>query len=424
MAVTVLLQFTQALNIGLSGEALIGDLDVVSGPVTVSDTGAGATTWTFEILEAPPGSATVTGIVQGPGALSSFILFPGPDVPGSYRFRLTGTDGVDTDVDIRNLIVPDVKGVIYPPYQKNPDPIDLTLKPDEMNYGGQGRGWAGTNTTPVRGQHRVLQTINDYVEALISVAAVTLGEASVDVYGVRTTFIAAPSVVTLDTTVRVGQGLTFIDVEGTAAVNTVTINLSGFETFVDGTTSVVISSNYGSTRLRKITALLWMVEIVSSTGGFPGFGGAPPGTAVASAAGISPLASRSDHTHARGPEPAIFRLSGPYSGAIVPGLYDPPHYCEQARTIVGVDLFRRTAGSANFTQIDVQVNGVSIYALLVDHPIILFGAGNNAYNAGGPIAFPAVAPGQYIDVVLEAVEGFLLGPPVGPEGLFAKVRFA
>jgi hypothetical protein len=91
---------------------------------------------------------------------------------------------------------------------------------------------------------------------------------------------------------------------------------------------------------------------------------------------------------------------------------------------VGVDLFRRTAGSANFTQIDVQVNGVSIYALLVDHPIILFGAGNNAYNAGGPIAFPAVAPGQYIDVVLEAVEGFLLGPPVGPEGLFAKVRFA
>ena len=47
------------------------------------------------------------------------------------------------DVDIRNFAIANFHGHVTPPYQKNPDPIDLTLKDDELNFSAQVFGWAG-----------------------------------------------------------------------------------------------------------------------------------------------------------------------------------------------------------------------------------------------------------------------------------------
>lgn len=128
-------------------------------------------------------------------------------------------------------------------------------------------------------------------------------------------------------------------------------------------------------------------------------------------------------------EPAIFRLSGVYSGALVPGFFDPPHYIgvtEAARTIVGVEMFRRTAGTAGQTRVDILVNGVTIFdGVPANLPTVTAGAGDNVAGAHiSLIVAGAVPAGARIDASLEEVETALVGPPPGPEGLFVKVRFA
>ena len=127
-------------------------------------------------------------------------------------------------------------------------------------------------------------------------------------------------------------------------------------------------------------------------------------------------------------EPAIFRLSGVYSGAGVPGFFDPPHSIgptEAARTIVGVEMFRRTAGTAGQTRVDILVNGVTIFGGgPLTQCIVTAAAGDNVPGGHGAITAPAVPANSYIDASLEEVETALAGPPPGPEGLFVKVRFA
>lgn len=59
-----------------------------------------------------------------------------------------------------------------------------------------------------------------------------------------------------------------------------------------------ITSTGGTIAVTNPSGPVTNLEIVGS-GVFPGFGGAPPHVASASAAGVSPTASRSDHTHAQ-----------------------------------------------------------------------------------------------------------------------------
>lgn len=160
---TALIQFTQGPNTDTAGRAVKGTL--TDGALTVSngdDTGVVA--WTFELVYVPPGSAIPT-TTQGPGAVSTFVM-PQPDVPGSYRFRMTVDDGAGgVDVDIRNFCVPfPHRGLIAPPYQGLPATIPLTgagSKPNEMNLNGQAFGWDGTDDTDFQLLYQAIQLVDE-----------------------------------------------------------------------------------------------------------------------------------------------------------------------------------------------------------------------------------------------------------------------
>jgi len=112
-----------------------------------------------------------------------------------------------------------------------------------------------------------------------------------------------------------------------------------------------------------------------------------------------------------------FTLSGEYSGAVVPAFFDPPYVAIAGFTVAFVQLVRRTAGTAGFTEIDVLKNGVTILAAppvkvtaAMGDDVSFF---SNSFVPGQDIFLPT----DRLDVVLSAVETFDAGPPAGPEGL-------
>lgn len=134
--------------------------DAAKNQITVTnDDNTDVASWKIELLYNPPGSAL--GAVPGTPLLVAEATSNTPsgnftmDVPhGCYRVQLTVWDSVGvSDVDIRNVGVPDGRGVIIPPYQKLPDPLPLPdtglagNKPDELNFGGQAYGWLGDGDT-------------------------------------------------------------------------------------------------------------------------------------------------------------------------------------------------------------------------------------------------------------------------------------
>lgn len=165
---TALIIFDQT-GPGPAGEALEGTL--AGGAVTVTnDDNTGVASWTITLLDAPPNSTTypspptVLGAAVSGTPSASFT----PDVPGSYRIKLEVVDGsLTTDIDIRNFGVRNGRNIIIPPYQQIPPPRPLTgplAKPDEQNYGGQGRGWAGSG---VDGQLQEFMTSYDDVPRVV-----------------------------------------------------------------------------------------------------------------------------------------------------------------------------------------------------------------------------------------------------------------
>ncbi len=155
MAAVALIVLTQGPNTDIGGRAVIGTL--TDGACNVAnDNNVGVASWSIELLDVPPNSALVPGVLNAGTSPTPNATFT-PDVPGTYRIRLivNGTGG-ETDVDIRCFGVRNVRGFIVPPYQKNPDPLPLTgtgSKPDEQNYGGQARGWTGSRTSGGLEQH-------------------------------------------------------------------------------------------------------------------------------------------------------------------------------------------------------------------------------------------------------------------------------
>jgi len=145
MAATALIVFDQG-GPGTVGEAFEGT--IAGGAVTVTnDSDTDVTAFEFTMLDVPPGSSVPTGSMAS-GAPPSTTSFT-PDVPGSYRVQLAVTGASTSDTDIRCFGVRNARGIIIPPFQRNPDPLPLTgsgvpgAKPDEQNYSGQARGWAG-----------------------------------------------------------------------------------------------------------------------------------------------------------------------------------------------------------------------------------------------------------------------------------------
>jgi hypothetical protein len=258
MSHTALLKFTQGPNTDIAGRAVLGTL--TDGAVTITNgDNTDIVSWEIEVLDVPPGSAVpvgelATGVSATPTASFS------PDVRGGcWRIRLVvhGTEG-GTDEDIRCFGVLDHRGHLSPPLQSDPDPLDESLKPNELNFAGQVRGWAGDNNIFL---WRFFRTYEDQSVKLVTTTPFTpVSATEADVYQVQTTTIGSASVFNVPTFVRTGQTVTVQDGQNTAATNPVTINLPGGHTFVDGSSSVVISLNGGSVRLLKIGATSWVVE--------------------------------------------------------------------------------------------------------------------------------------------------------------------
>lgn len=158
--VAALIQFSQGVTTPPAGEAMLGAGGAAVNASNSDNTGVQS--WTFELVDIPP-SSTVSPTLQGPSGLSSFAFTP--DVAGSYRLQLIVADANgNTDTDIRVFSVPEATtGFVLPPWQGTPDPLPLTgptAKPEEMNFGGQARGWMGDNDTSRKLLHQQLQALS------------------------------------------------------------------------------------------------------------------------------------------------------------------------------------------------------------------------------------------------------------------------
>lgn len=152
-----LLKFTQDTNEGGDGEALVGEVGTEVLVENVDDTDVAS--WQIDLLFAPPLSALspASPFADWDGLGSHEVTQTAftPDVAGSYRFRLrvwtvASFVGNPADTDIRVFSVPLENGLIIPPAQIWPLPLpdpqsdEDGAKPNEMNFGGQVGGWAGS----------------------------------------------------------------------------------------------------------------------------------------------------------------------------------------------------------------------------------------------------------------------------------------
>lgn len=164
MAAVALIQINQGggVNTDIAGRAVKGT--TTDGTVVFSNgDNSDVATWTFELLDVPPGSA-IPKDTQGPGAVQTFTMAQ-PDVSGSYRMRLTVADSSgNTNTDIRNLVVPfSGTGILAPPFQGEPKQLPLVgalAKPNELNIGGQAFGWAGDDDSSRIFLYQTLQLID------------------------------------------------------------------------------------------------------------------------------------------------------------------------------------------------------------------------------------------------------------------------
>lgn len=176
MPATALIKFVQGANVGTAGIVLVGvggvQVDVSNG------NNAGIASWEIDLVDTPPGSSVARAIHlatnnNGSTPAANFT----PDVRGCYRvatrvWGLPNKVGVPS-VDIRNFIIPGKRGLILPPYQKDPDPLPTLAsaepgaKPNEMNVGGSEKGWEGG------GGDGLLADLFDAVDGDMSVVALS-----------------------------------------------------------------------------------------------------------------------------------------------------------------------------------------------------------------------------------------------------------
>ncbi len=274
---TALIVFNQG-GPGTPGEAFEGT--VAGGLVTVTnDNNTGVTSWTITLLDVPPDSALVPGVLATAVSGTPSASFT-PDVPGSYRIRLDVLAGAALDTDIRNFGIRNARGVIVPPYQQLPTPLPLVgpgSKPDEQNYGGQSRGWTGTRTD---GQlEEFFATYDDLpIRSLTATPFTAAVSHQQPLYYVDLVTIGASAVFNLPSGARVGQR--FRVVAGAGSSNTVTVAPPGGHS-IDSFANIVMLSGtsgtfvyrggtnwtaFGSTRDVYERTLVGGVEDTDSTG--------------------------------------------------------------------------------------------------------------------------------------------------------------
>ncbi len=134
MLVSAQIKFTQGSTTDDAGISVIG---VADEEVVVSNgNNDGISFWEWTLLDAPPTSTLDIGVFAT-GSAAQTAAFT-PDVTGCYRVQLfvRAQDG-KTSTQVRNFAVPNDRGWIIPSFQSGKD---------ELNFGGDTRGWAGLLT--------------------------------------------------------------------------------------------------------------------------------------------------------------------------------------------------------------------------------------------------------------------------------------
>ena len=257
MAVTASIKFTQGGNTAVAGQAVEGNL--TDGTVTVTNgDNLNVSSWEMELVDTPPGSAVTkeifaTGISSTPSG-----SFDQPDLPGAYRVKLTVREGSGNfDTDVRNLVVRNFRGHVSPPYQKNPDPIDIVVKADELNVGGQAYGWAGDGNSGLL--RTFFSTYEDVPSAVVTATPFTAEMETATLWLVNTTTIAATSIFNLPASPRDGQVFTILDNQNDAFTYPISVTLPGGNQFEDGTSVRRIFANGGLMKLMKLTGTSWRI---------------------------------------------------------------------------------------------------------------------------------------------------------------------
>lgn len=255
MAAVASIKLTQGAHTDSPGVSVIGDLDPGGACNITNGNNTDVHHWEIELFYTPPDSAVAPALLASAVSGSPAASFT-PDKPGCYRVRERVWDvyGVMNE-DIRNLGILNARGILVPPYQKNPDPIDILLKADELNFGGQAFGWVGDRAT---GLHETFFYTYDDLPFIDVVATPFTAAATHEapLYIVDLATIGSNAVFNLPASGwRVGQSFRVQAIGGTLYVASVV--LPGGHT-VSGESSVVILDGFGEmfTYLGKSTWVL------------------------------------------------------------------------------------------------------------------------------------------------------------------------
>jgi hypothetical protein len=255
MAATALIVFDQG-GPGTAGQAFSGSAGSL---VTISnDNNTDVTEWEITLLDVPPNSALVPGVLASAVSGTPSATFT-PDVPGSYRIKMDLNS--EEDIDIRNFGVPNARGIITPPFQELPEPLPILgsgkvgEKPDEQNYGGQARGWTGD-----RSSGQMEQFFQTYDDLLFTLVTTTPYNAPADnhkpLYVVDLDTIGGPATFNLPSGARTGQR--FKVLSSGSGTDILTVALPGSHSFQEGSTSVDILTG-GTGEFVFLGSISWLM---------------------------------------------------------------------------------------------------------------------------------------------------------------------
>lgn len=258
MAATALIVFDQG-GPGTPGEAFEG---TTASLVTVTnDDNTDVASWTITLTDVPPDSALVPGVLGTAADANPTASFT-PDVPGSYRIELAVTDGVTPDSDIRIFGVRNARGFIFPAYGDLPSPKPVLgsgepgEKPDEYNFGGQSRGWAGDRASGLL--EEFMTKYADLPSTVRMATPITQAVESEPLQIVDTDTIAGVSVFNLPLNARANY-VTHVMATGTTPANIVTVQPQGGGSILGFGSSVVLAPPFGSVTFVCLGSNNWRV---------------------------------------------------------------------------------------------------------------------------------------------------------------------
>lgn len=246
MTVSAEIKFTQGATVGPDGQALFGSVGSAVHASNVSD--ASVVSWTWTIVDVPPGSAVPVGLISdGPTPSLTFT----PDVTGGYLVQLDVFDSAGrSSTDLRVFGVKELSGRFVPPFK---------ARAAALNFAGQARGWAPYAETYLRA-----------VDKRASRVVTTSGAITAADEQVVAGSLSAPITLTLPASPVLGRRLLVADGLGGAQSHNITV--SGGANTINGQSTIVLLSNFASVELQW-TGTTWSILNFSSGATTPASGG-------------------------------------------------------------------------------------------------------------------------------------------------------